>query len=110
VAKASSEEWSRTLIYAHGVRNVGFGAILIALATLYHSEPSPVAAQAIKRCLGIALLLGSVIPIGDAVITARHMAAEHVPQSGRDLARKASTAHALRSLVWIGAGTLCIRF
>ena len=104
---AADKEWTKTLIYAQAVRNVGFGSAIIALAGLYHFEPSPVAAQAMRRCLGLILCVGSVVPMGDAIVVGNYIAAEGVRQGDRDVARKAALAHAGRSLVWIGVGGVC---
>lgn len=103
-----STEWTRTLAYAHGVRNTAMGLSIISLCAYYHVEPSPVAANAIKRCLGVLVTVGSIIPMGDAAVTARYMGAQDLAQVDRETAKKASAAHATRSVIWIGAGLMCL--
>lgn len=100
-------EWSQTLSYSLGVRNTATGLSILGLATYYHLEPSPVAAGAIKRCLGVLVLVGSIIPVGDSIVTARYMAAQDLAQTDRETAKKASAAHATRSIFWVAAGLMC---
>lgn len=106
--KSAVNEWTQTLSYGHGVRNTATGLSIISLATYFHFEPSPVAAEAIKRCLGVLVLVGSIIPIGDSIVTARYMAAQDLAQADRDTAKKASAAHATRSAFWVAAGLMCL--
>ena len=101
-------EWTRTLAYAHGVRNTAVGPCIISLCTYYHVEATPAAAHAIKRCLGVLVTVGSIIPMGDAIVTARYMAAHGLPQIDQETAKKASAAHATRSIIWIGTGLMCL--
>jgi hypothetical protein len=101
-------EWTRTLTYAHGVRNTAMGLAIVSLCGFYHIEPSPVAANAVKRCLGVLVLVGSMIPFGDSVVTARYMAAQQLAQTDRETAKKASAAHASRSVFWLAAGLMCL--
>lgn len=103
-----SADWTRTLAYAHGVRNTAVGLSIISLCAYYHVEPSPVAAHAIKRCLGVLVTVGTIIPVGDAVVTARYMASQELAEIDRETSKKASAAHAARSIIWMGAGFLCL--
>lgn len=100
------DEWTRTLAYAHGTRNTASGLASLVVTGLYYREPSPVAAKAIKRCLGMLVLVGSIVPIGDTLVTARYMAAHPLQQEDRDVAKAASAAHAARSVIWLMAGAL----
>ena len=106
--KSISTSWTETLALAHGVRNTATGLSILSLAAYFHAEPSPVAAEAIKRCLGVVVLVGSIVPVGDSIVTARYMAAADVSQGDRDVAKKASAAHATRSVVWVAAGVMCL--
>lgn len=106
--KSVITEWTQTLAYAHGVRNTAVGLSIISLSAYYHLEPSPVAAEATKRCLGVLVLVGSIIPIGDSIVTARYMAAQDLAQIDRETAKKASAVHATRSIFWVAAGLMCL--
>lgn len=106
--EALTTEWTRTLTYTHGVRNTAIGLSIISLCVCYHVEPSPVAAAAIKRCLGVLVTVGSIIPMGDCMVTARYMAAQELAHVDRETAKKASAAHAARSIIWLAAGLMCL--
>lgn len=106
--QSTSTSWTETLALAHGVRNTATGLSILSLATYFHLEPSPVAAGAIKRCLGVLVLVGSIIPVGDSIVTARYMAAQDLAQTDRETAKKASAAHATRSIFWVAAGLMCL--
>ena len=72
------------------------GTSVIALSYLYIQQSFNLS---VRKCLGIALLCGSLTPVGDMVIT---KGLEDV------VGKKPISVHVARSLTWITAGVWCL--
>ena len=99
-------------IYAHGSRNLAIGTSVIGLTAYWRFSSicrrSPVAEQVVKRCVGIVVLAGSMVPMADAYCIARHVRNSGTSSQDVDIGKWASGAHALRSLMWTAVALTCL--
>jgi hypothetical protein len=104
------ENISKHLAYIHatGVRNFVTGLTILGLTWYWQfsdqSKRSSVASLMAQRCLGIVIMVGTVTPVVDAVVT--WQAAEQGGETKHG--RKAAMLHATRSLVWLAGGLWCL--
>ena len=99
-------------VYAHGSRNLAIGTSILGLTACWRfssiCQLSPVAAQAVKRCLGITLLAGSMTPIADAYVISRYVGQDDISAQDVQTGKKASKTHAMRSLLWVVVALACL--
>jgi hypothetical protein len=100
--------FQQAYVRIHGLRNAGVGltnlALLLYLQFSDVCQTSPVAAAAVRKCLGIGLTLGTLVGLGDAWILRRFEGSAGVEGEAKTLAAEKSTAHALTSLVILSVG------
>jgi hypothetical protein len=99
----------------HGIRNLGAGLGNFALLGYWATTNSPVAKAMVRRCLGLGLVCGTVVGLGDAMILrsyARELEAsakgdeddDKVPKEARELAAGKSIGHAITAVVILAVG------
>lgn len=61
----------KALIQVHGIRNIASGSSLLGLGSYYFFSKrcrDPVAANTVRKCIGITFLVGSLVGFGDGWI------------------------------------------
>lgn len=96
---------TKALIHTYGIRNVGSGLTILGLTAFWKLQPHrSVARDIARRCLGLSLMLGTVVGVGDAVLVRNF--AESVGSEEGEEARKASWGHAGAAVVIAVTGTV----
>ena len=97
-------------IRIHGIRNIGTGVVNIGLLLYLQfsnlCQTSPIAAEAVKKCIGLGLTLSTVVALGDAWILKQFADSPGVNSEGAQLGAAKATGHALTSGIILGLG-LC---
>ncbi|ETN47060.1 uncharacterized protein HMPREF1541_01250 [Cyphellophora europaea CBS 101466] len=105
---AHADAFQEAYIRVHGIRNIGTGLSTLTLVLMWQfsdlCRTSPIAALAVKRCMGISLVLGTTVGLGDAWILKQYAESPGVGQEAVALARGKSTAHAVTALVIASVG------
>ena len=95
-------------VYAHGSRNLALGTSVLGLTAFWTlsstCQISATAAQAVKRCIGITLLAGSVVPIADVWFIRRHLQGEAISGDDAEKGKKSNIGHAVKSFFWVTVG------
>ena len=99
-------------VYAHGSRNLAIGTSILGLTAFWQFSSicrlSHVTAQAVQRCVGITILAGSMVPVTDAYFISQYVERSGVSAQDSAHGKKASKAHAMRSVLWIAVGVSCL--
>ncbi|KAH7166288.1 hypothetical protein EDB81DRAFT_282821 [Dactylonectria macrodidyma] len=107
-ASAHAKAIEGALIRVHGIRNIGVGLSTVSLVLFWQFSPlcqsSPLAALAVRRCLGITLTLGTIVGLGDAWILKQFSDTDGVESEAKELASAKGTAHAIMAIVISGLG------
>ncbi|KAF4469095.1 hypothetical protein FALBO_4007 [Fusarium albosuccineum] len=100
--------FQRSVVYAYGIRNVGVSIGQLGLLAFWQFSPicraSPLAAAVTKRCLGLCMMLGTVVGLGDAVIIRQFAKDEGVVGEAKAEATKASINHAVTAVLIFATG------
>ncbi|KAL9105247.1 MAG: hypothetical protein Q9227_009548 [Pyrenula ochraceoflavens] len=113
-----TQAWQKAYVKVHGIRNMASGISSMGLmGFLYLSKfcrDSPVAAQAVRKCIGICLVAGTVAAVGDGYILSRFVReardekAEDDDGAGKDksiaLAEEKSKGHMMMGLPILAIG------
>jgi Domain of unknown function (DUF4267) len=106
------KEWQEAYVHAFGVRNLTVGTSILGMTGFWRfssmCQLSPLAAQAVKRSLGIVLLAGSMTPIADTYFISKYVKQGGISTFEIATGKRASKVHALRSLIWIGVALSCL--
>lgn len=106
----SPKAFETSTIQASGIRNIGSGLALTGLVTYWQysfvCRTSPFAALVAKQCLGVCLLSGCVVGLGDAWITYHFAKDEGVSGEAQNDAFKASSGHGITAALMFTAGLL----
>ncbi|KAF4978006.1 hypothetical protein FZEAL_5551 [Fusarium zealandicum] len=105
---AHMEAFQRSVIYGYGIRNVGVGLANLGLVAYWRFSPecrvSPVAALIVQKCLGVCLLAGTVVGLGDAWIMRQFAKEEGVVGEAESDASKASVGHGVTAILIFATG------
>ncbi|KAF4342150.1 hypothetical protein FBEOM_3883 [Fusarium beomiforme] len=103
-----SEAFQKSLVYAHGLRNIGTGLSTLGLFAFWKFSPicqvSPLAAAITKKCMGIFFMFGTLVGVGDAVIIRQFANKEYVQGEAEKEAAKASISHGIAAVGIFGTG------
>lgn len=103
-SKSSLEH--RALIQTIGIRNIASGGSLLALTAFWQfsalCRASPVAAVAVKRSLGLTLLVGTVVAMTDSVVLSQLAKGGSLSAEDEGFTTAASKGHAFISLPILG--------
>ena len=112
IAVSTTISKEEAYVYAHGSRNLAIGTSILGLSAFWRfssiCQLSPVAAQAVKRCVGITILAGSIVPSTDAYFIAQHVKQHGLSAQDVSTGKKSSRGHAARSLLWIAVAIACL--
>lgn len=96
----------RAFIQAIGVRNLSSGGSLLALTAFWQfsalCRASPVAVVAVKRSLGLSLLIGTVVAMADSVVLSQLAKGGRLSTEEEKVTTGASKGHAFMSLPILG--------
>jgi hypothetical protein len=98
--------FTRALVYTYATRNIGGALTTLGLTTFWQMQPTnSIAATTARSCLGLSMLLGTVVAVGDAVLVSKF--AEDVGGEVGEEAKIGSTGHAVAAvLIAITGGAL----
>ncbi|KAF5020285.1 hypothetical protein F66182_7661 [Fusarium sp. NRRL 66182] len=105
-----SATFQKALIYASGLRNIGTGLSTLGLFAFWQFSPicqvSPLAAAVTKKCLGICLMFGTVVGVGDAVVVRKFANSESIQGEVEveEEAANASIGHGVTAVVIFATG------
>jgi hypothetical protein len=107
-ATAKSEAFQKSLIYTSGLRNIGTGLSTLGLFAFWQFSPicqvSPLAAAITKKCMGICLMFGTLVGVGDAVLVRQFANKEFIQGEAEDKATKASISHGVSAVLILATG------
>lgn len=90
--------FTKALVYTYASRNIGGALTTLGLTAFWQMQYSgSVAATTAKSCLGLSMLLGTVVAVGDAMLVRGY--AESVEGDLSKAARKASVGHAVAAVI-----------
>ncbi|KAI8712465.1 hypothetical protein NCS52_01344800 [Fusarium sp. LHS14.1] len=103
-----AEAFQRSAIYTYGIRNIGGGLANLGIFAFWKLSPvcqnNPDASEAVRQCLGICLILGTTVGMGDAWILRQFAKDERVQGEAKTEAAKASVNHAMTAAVILATG------
>jgi Domain of unknown function (DUF4267) len=110
--KQTSISKDEAYVYAHGSRNFAIGTSILGLTAYWRFSSlcrfSPIAVHVAKRCIGIAILAGSMVPIADAYVILQHVKQAGLSDEDVQRGKKAGTSHAIRSVAWLAGALACL--
>lgn len=75
------------MIHVYGIRNLGVGLSTLGLTAFWKLSPtcrmSPLAADAAKKCLGICMMFGTLVALGDAWIVRQFANSSELEEEAR---------------------------
>ncbi|EEU36636.1 uncharacterized protein NECHADRAFT_51923 [Fusarium vanettenii 77-13-4] len=105
---AHAEAFQKSAIYIYGIRNIGVGLANLGIFVFWKLSPvcqtNPAASDAVRLCLGICLILGTTVGLGDAWIIRKFAKDEGVQGEAKTEATKASVNHAITAAVILATG------
>jgi hypothetical protein len=94
-AARENDPFTRALIHTYATRNIGGALTTLGLTTFWQMQPTnSIAATTARISLGLSMLFGAVVAIGDAVVVRRF--AERV---GGEIGEEAKTGRAGHGVV-----------
>ena len=91
------------LVHTYGIRNFGGALGTLGLTVFWQMQIKGSIAEGVaKRCLGLSMLLGSVVGVGDALLVNRF--AEKVGGEVGEEAKKAGFGHGIAAVVIAATG------
>ncbi|KAF2795754.1 hypothetical protein K505DRAFT_348408 [Melanomma pulvis-pyrius CBS 109.77] len=103
-----ADAFEQSMIHVYGIRNLGVGLSTLGLTAFWKLSPtcqtSPLAADISKKCLGICMMFGTLVALGDAWIVRQFGKSSELEEEARIEASKASTGHALVSVPILATG------
>ncbi|KAI8652468.1 hypothetical protein NCS57_01310800 [Fusarium keratoplasticum] len=107
-----AEAFQRSAIYTYGIRNIGVGLANLGIFAFWKLSPvcqtNPAASDAVRQCLGICLILGTTVGLGDAWIIRQFAKDEGVQGEAKTEAAKASVSHAVTAAVILATGIFLV--
>ncbi|RSL41163.1 hypothetical protein CEP53_012921 [Fusarium sp. AF-6] len=107
-----AEAFQRSVIYTYGIRNIGGGLANLGIFAFWKLSPlcqtNPAASDAVRQCLGICLILGPTVGLGDAWILRKFAKNEGVQGEAKTEAAKASVNHAITAAVILATGVFLV--
>ncbi|KAJ8114868.1 hypothetical protein OPT61_g3355 [Boeremia exigua] len=104
-ATIDASPFTRALIYTYATRNIGVGLTTLGLTIFWKMQPAnSISATIGRRCLGLSMLLGTVIGVGDAILVSNFADSAGYEESIE--ARKSSFGHAVAASIVLGTGGL----
>lgn len=107
-----AEAFQRSVIYTYGIRNIGNGLASLGMFAFWQLSPicqnNPSAADAVRQCLGICLITGTTVGLGDAWIMRQFARDEGVQGDAKIEASKASISHAITAAVILATGVFLV--
>lgn len=108
---SSSSSTEIALIRALALRNLATGATNLALTLMWQfsslSRASPVVAHTFQQALGIGLLLGTSVAIGDAYVLIKYAKSSGLGSQASRVGREKSKGHAFTALPIFVLGLSC---
>lgn len=110
------QAWQKAQTYARGIRVFVGGVSIVGMTAFWRFSPmcqaSPLAALAVKRCLGIVFLTGTVIAAGDGLIVGQFVQSEEeatssASQEAKEAGKKASLGHLVMAAPILAVGISC---
>jgi hypothetical protein len=101
------EAFQRSLIYAYGIRNVGTGLATLGLVGFWQFSSicqDPLAALVARKCLGICLITGTVVALGDSWLVGQFAKDQNVLGQAKKEASAASMSHVVTSIFILATG------
>ncbi|KAH7254939.1 hypothetical protein MRS44_016406 [Fusarium solani] len=111
-SSAHAEAFQRSAIYTYGIRNIGISLASLGTFAFWKLSPvcqtNPTAADAVRQCLGICLITGTTVGLGDAWIIRQFAKDEGVQGEAKAEATKASISHAITAVVILATGVFLV--
>ncbi|KAM0425935.1 hypothetical protein ACHAPT_008874 [Fusarium lateritium] len=108
-----AEAFERSAIYTCGIRNIGTGLANLGIFAFWQFSPicqtNPSVSDAVRQCLGICLIAGTTVGLGDAWIVRQFAKDEGVQGETKAEAFKASVGHAITAAVILAAGIFLVQ-
>ncbi|KAJ9641292.1 uncharacterized protein PV06_08601 [Exophiala oligosperma] len=105
-AGSTSSFEQKAFIQAIGIRNLASGASLLSLTAFWQISSlcrnSPLASIAVKRTLGISLLVGTVVALGDSLVLSRLVEDGTLSSEAEGVTSDKSKGHMFMSLPILG--------
>ncbi|KAH7411706.1 hypothetical protein DE146DRAFT_251318 [Phaeosphaeria sp. MPI-PUGE-AT-0046c] len=106
---SSAQPFHHALIQAYGIRNIGTGLSTLCLTWFWKIQlAGSVAERVTRKCLGICMVMGAVVGVGDAWVVLRFGVDANLKDGDRQEVRGTSRGHAIVSGVILGSGMLLL--
>lgn len=87
------------LANAYAIRNVGTGLSLISLLLFWSQQDDPVRREMVKKCLGLTMMLGTAVGLGDAWLINKFATRKGVVLNEQGGEKNAASGHAITAVV-----------
>ncbi len=102
-AARDTNPFTKALVYTYATRNIGGALTTLGLTTFWQMQPTnSISATTARICLGLSLLLGTTVAVGDAVLVGRF--AESVHGEVSEEAKKSSFGHGIAAVMIFAVG------
>ena len=107
-APSHAEAFQRSVISAYGLRNLSGALTILGLTSMWKlsslCRTSPIAAATAKKCLGIYMLIGTGVALGDAWVVRAFANVDGLEKKVEEEVKAASMGHAIVSVPIVATG------
>lgn len=105
---AHAQAFQTSLIKAYGIRNVGNALVGLGLVSAWYLEVDGARKEAVRTCLGIWAVAGTVVAAGDAWAVGQFVEGEGVVETDVGSGKKAAQGHGIAAALIATVGGILL--